>query len=123
MGIDHNTLYAELESMGEAEVRITLAKGLFLMGQQTNLAQEWLRGKDEERVSVSSNKRDAREEETLSIARRALAIAEDANSIATRDLAAAVSQARWAKWAAILAAIAAVIATKDQILALIFGNP
>ena len=103
MGIDHNTLYAELEAMGEAEVRITLAKGLFLMGQETNLAQEWLRVKDEERVAASSSKRNAREEEILSIAK-------EANRIASEARAAAFEQARWAKWAAIVATVAAIIA-------------
>ena len=54
----------------------------------------------------------------------------EANRIATEDLAAARSsaasafeQSRWAKWAAIIATIAALIATKDQIIALIFNHP
>ena len=46
-------------------------------------ATEWCRLKDEERAAASSAKRDAREEETLSIARRALANSERANRIAT----------------------------------------
>lgn len=86
-------------------------------------AIEVIRRFDVSKAAASSAKRDSREEETLSIARRALLIAEDANSIATRDLAAAVLQARWAKWAAIIAMLAAAITTKDQILALIFSNP
>lgn len=111
-----------LESHGEAEVRKRLAQGIYGV-KHAAIAQEWLRSKEIARTEASAAKRDAREEETLSIARRALSVAEDANRIATRDLSAAVEQARWAKWAAILAAIAAVIATKDQILALVFGNP
>jgi len=103
----------------EDEVRFKLLHNL-IPKHEVKFAEEWLRKYEVRRSASSSAKRDAREEETLSIARRALSIAEDANAIATRDLAAAVSQARWAKWAAIIATIAAIIATKDQILALIF---
>jgi hypothetical protein len=111
-----------LESLGEAEVGKRLARNVYGV-KHAAIAQEWLRSKEAARAASFAAKRDAREEETLSIARHALSIAEDANTIATRDLSAAVEQARWAKWAAILAAIAAIIATKDQILVLIFGNP
>ena len=113
MGIDHNTLYAELEAMGEAQVRITLAKGLFQMGQKTNLAQEWLRSKDEERAAASSAKRNALEEETLSVAK-------EANTIA---LAAAVSAsdandiARFARKISVIAAVAAIVAAIAAIIA------
>ena len=69
-----------------------------------------------------SAKRDAREEETLAIARDALAIAKDDLSIARDSARSARVSSRWAMWAAIIAVIAAAIATKDQILALIFSN-
>ncbi len=122
-------LFPKLEEMGEAEVRVQLARGTFGTDSRP-LIQEWLDGKDKAQTAVSAAKRDAREEETLSIAKDALAIAKDANRIASEDLAAArlsassaYEQARWARWAAIIAAIAALLATKDQILALIFGNP
>lgn len=123
-------LFAIFEKMGESDVGIkyTTTPG-YSADLDTPFAQEWLRLKQEERDLASSAKRDAREEETLSIAKRALAIAEEANRIATEDLAAAKSsaasareQARWAMWAAIIATIVAIIAAKDQILAFIFNT-
>ena len=128
MGIDHNALYAELEAMGEAEVRITLAKGLFQMGQKTNLAQEWLRGKDEERAAASSAKRDTREEETLSIAKEANEIARSASFAASAAAASASeantisrSNSRRAWRAEIIAAIAAAAAIVAAIAAVMGG--
>jgi carbonic anhydrase len=115
----HKFLAQLNERPDEIGVRNALAAGRF-SSTLAPVAKEWLKQREDSRAAESSNKRDSREEETLSIARRALSIAEDANAIATRDLAAAVSQARWAKWAAIVATVAATIATKDQILALIF---
>ena len=123
-------LFVMFEKMGESEVgiRYTSTPG-YSSDLDTPFAQEWLRLKQEERDLASSAKRDAREEETLSIAKSALAIAEEANRIASEDLAAAKSsaasageQARWAMWATIIATIAAIIAAKDQILALIFNT-
>jgi len=121
-------LFPKLEEMGEAEVRVRLASGTFGTDSRP-LIQEWLDGKDKAQAIFSNAKRDAREEETLSIAKDALAIAKDANRIASEDLSAArlsassaFEQARWARWAAIIAAIAALLATKDQILALIAHN-
>jgi len=119
---DASVLFAKLEERGAEQVRIELAQSIWSEPRKVALIKEWLSLKDRARAAEDSAKRDTREEETLSIARRALSIAEGANIIATRDLSAALSQARWAKWAAIIATIAAVIATKDQILALIFGN-
>ncbi|MDP3744441.1 MAG: hypothetical protein Q8Q76_08900 [Methylotenera sp.] len=101
----------------EAEVRERLASRQY-HSEQVPIIQEWLRRKEEARSAASSTKRDAREEETLSIAKEALSIAKEANRIASEDLAAAQSsatsafeQARWAKWAAIIATVAAIIAT------------
>lgn len=56
------------------------------------------------REDASSAKRDAREEETLSIARDSLSVAKEAKD-------AAWLAARWAMWAAIIATIAAIVAT------------
>ena len=56
----------------------------------------------------SSCKRNAREEETL-------AIAKDANRIASEALKIAREQARWAMWAAIIATIAIIIAAMAYI--------
>lgn len=67
---------------------------------------------------------------SIRMASKHVELASEANRIAAEDLATAklsasnaFEQARWARWAATIATIAAIIATKDQILALIFGNP
>ena len=87
----------------ELEVREHIANGTYNT-QSLAIAQEWLRRKEEARSATSSAKRDAREEEILSIAK-------EANRIASEARTAAFEQARWAKWAAIIATIAAIIAT------------
>lgn len=116
-------VWAELDLLDESVVRMRLNSEEYgsIGSPNYSVVFEWISSKDRTRAESAASKRDAREEEPLSIAKRALSIAEDANLIATRDLSAAVAQARWAKWAAILAVIAAAIATKDQILALIFS--
>ena len=101
---------AYLEKLGYEAVLLEMAKGEGRMARPGSEGREavenWLRLKESERALASSTKRDAREERTL-------AIAEEANTIAR-------AASRWAMWAAIAAIIAIVIATKDQILALIF---
>jgi len=67
-------------------------------------AIEVVRRFDASKAEAVSAKRDAREEETL-------AIAKEANRIASEARTAAFEQARWAKWAAIIATVAAIIAT------------
>lgn len=62
----------------------------------------------------------AREIETLSIAKEANRLASEANAIARLEAAAAARSARYAMYAAFIAAIGAVIATKSEIYALIF---
>lgn len=99
----------------EAEVRTRLAAGNY-NARHASLAEEWLRSREAARAEASAAKRDAREEKTL-------AIAKEANSIARSQAIAAARSARWAMYAAIIAAVAAAITSKDQILALIFGNP
>lgn len=111
----------QLDANGnELEVRERLAKGQY-HGEQLGVVQEWLRRRDATRAETASSKRDAREERTLAIAEDALSIAKDANRIASEDLAAARLNARWAMWAAIIASVAVMIATKDQIVALIIS--
>ena len=98
-----------LEGLGLEAVLAKLADGSLATagGEFETKAKLWARDK------VASVERAAREAETLSIARSALSAAKDANVIAR-------SASRWAMWAAIAAIIAIAIATKDQILALIF---
>ena len=90
----------------EAGVRARLVSAHGYQESYKPLVREWLRERDEARESASVSKRDAREEETLAIAR-------EANEIAR-------SASRWAMWAAIIAVVA--VATNDRILALIFGH-
>lgn len=127
---------SELRQIGLNGIRVAIESGAWKAGSpgKHGEAVEVVRRFNAAEAATSSAKRDAREEETLSIAKRASVIAEEAlsiaktaNRLASEDLAAARStaaseraQARWAMWAAIIATIAAVIATKDQILALIF---
>jgi hypothetical protein len=103
---DPKSLLAELDAENdELAARNRLASGKYNTWQ-SGVVSEWLRRKSEERSAAFEARAEAREEETLAIAREANRIARSAS--------------RWAMWAAIIAIIAIVIATKDQILALIF---
>jgi len=97
----------------ELDVRQFLATGKY-NSRNSALAEEWLRRKEDARASAAAARAEAREDESISIAKRALAIASDARDSAT-------AQARWAMWAAIIATAAAVIATKEQIVALVIS--
>jgi len=94
------------ESHGETYVRMLASKGGDIGAQ----AEAWLGEQQALRDEAAAAKRDAREEETLSIAREALASAKEANRIARDSEAAARLQARWAMWAAIIATVAAIVA-------------
>jgi hypothetical protein len=98
---------AAFESHGETYTRVLAQQG----GEVGAEAIAWLAEKQALRDAASADKRDAREEETLSIAK-------EANRIASEARTAAFEQARWAKCAAIIAAIAAIIAAA----AAIFGK-
>lgn len=115
--------HKDLEAMGERAVRNELNSGKYGHARIPvfSFVSAWLADAEFARLAANSAKRDEREERTL-------AIAEDANSIAVRALAiansqsvAAFEQARWAKWAAIVATTAAIIASKDQIFALVIS--
>ncbi len=95
----------------ELEVRDRIAHGQY-NAQHLAIAQEWLRRKEEARLAASSAKRDAREKETLSIAK-------EANAIARSQAVAAARSARYAMYAAVIAAIGAIIAAKAEIYELI----
>ena len=73
------------ESIGEAAVRTGLVAGDF--GDTPTyfdrlVAERWLAAKDNASASASTARRDAREEETLSISRKALRVANTANILA-----------------------------------------
>lgn len=110
---DHQAFFAELDAKGEEAVRVDLAKGVYASGNSSQLVHEWLSSKERARESASSAKRDAREEETLSIAREANSIAREAlhNSRCANHIAIA---------AAIFAALATIIAA---VIGVMYGHP
>jgi hypothetical protein len=91
-----------LESKGVETVLKEMAQGQH--GQEGSPVRgevdAWIRSKQAVSEADSSAKRDAHEAETLAIAKEAK---------------------RWAMYATIIAAIAAIITIKDEILILIFG--
>lgn len=88
------------EKLGESQVRLQFASQTDDVGRE---ARAWLHELQINRDLEASAKRDAREEETLSIAK-------EANRIASEARTAAFEQVRWAKWAAIIATVAAITA-------------
>jgi hypothetical protein len=104
--MERNPFLVQLDNDNdEAGVRARLASHHGYQESYKPLVIEWLRERDEARASAASAIRDAREIETLSIAK-------EANDIAR-------SASRWAMWASIIAVIAIVSEIKDQISALI----
>ncbi|MGB4765834.1 MAG: hypothetical protein WBH09_02885 [Rugosibacter sp.] len=122
------SLLARLDAEdNELEVRARLA-GKRYNSRNSALAEEWLRRKEDARQAAANVRAEAREAESLSIAKSALAAATEANRIAAEDLAAAREsaasahlQARWAMWAAIIATVAAIVAAKDAIILSMLG--
>jgi len=88
------------------EVRQRLAAGQY-GSPQDGIAQEYLDSIERKEATLVSARAEAREEAMIAIAK------------ATSDSARLA--ARWAMWAAIIATIAIVIATKDQIVALVIS--
>lgn len=86
------------EELGPAGVRSALAKGTFGQPETPHrvIAEDWLRAKDAEAEQEAANRRDAREEDTLALAREANRIARHANI--------------WAAIAALVAVIALFVA-------------
>ena len=102
---DKTKLFSSLESIGEEEVRIQLAQGQFNQDKAPVVA-EWLRSCEESHSADSSARREARELETLAIAKSANELASEANSIASD----AADSARRANIISIIAAITAIVA-------------
>ena len=125
------SLFAEFERQGEVAVRHAILSGDYANSSTRQpAAQAWLAHKEEQRKASEAATRDEREEETLAIARQALETADEANRIAKEELSVAQSSAkavhanaRWAMYAAIGAVVAALFSAKEQILALVLGQP
>lgn len=115
------SFFAKLDAEDtELSVREALAAGRY-NSRRAALAEEWLRRREDAQQTEATARAEAREDESLSISKSALAAATEANRIASEARDSAAAQARWAMWAAIIATAAAVIATKDQIVALIIS--
>lgn len=120
---------AAFVSHGETYTRLLAEQG----GEVAAEAKAWLAEQQLLRDAASADKRDAREEETLRIAKEALSFAKEANRLASEDLEAARGsaasaeeqassarqQALWAQWAAIIATVSAIAAVSIQINELI----
>ena len=116
-----------LVSLGHAEVQARLLQRVW-NSPRKEWAAAWLESEETNRAIAAAIRTETREEESITIAKKALLLATEANRIASEDLAAArfsaagaFDQARWARWAAIIAAVAAIITAKNEILLLIFG--
>jgi hypothetical protein len=81
------------EKLGETQTRFEFDARDDEVGRA---AAAWLAEKQSEREDIAAAKRDAREEETLSIARRAAAASEHANSLARRANSIAITAAIFA---------------------------
>ena len=82
MAWDDKGFREELDRLGEREVRAILARGEWAnFTNRRNIANDWLRAKEEERSSAAAARKEVRDEESLSISRRALANSERATRI------------------------------------------
>jgi hypothetical protein len=94
----------ELEKQGEPEVRKRLPKGGYGQpgSQNYEAVKEWLRGKERERGDSLNTRRESREEESLSISRKAQRIS---------------------KWALIIAIVAIICSTVTAIFIAMISKP
>lgn len=88
-------LFSRLDAMGEDSVRKGMLQGIPPAdGSEHRLAVEgWLKMKAGERSAASSARKEAREEETLSIARKALSNSRLATGIAISAIALSIIMA------------------------------
>ena len=112
------------EKLGETQTRFDFAGRTDDVGKA---ASAWLFEQQAIREEESSNKRDAREEETLEISRKALSASERANDLASEandEAAEARSVARRANIIAIIAAVFATTATiSAAVISVMFVGP
>ena len=137
------SLVEALEATGVARVLVEIAEGKHgVKGSLLrNEVDAWLVAKQSLAAAEASGKRDAREEETLSLAKEANRLAKEANrfaseanrfaseanrlaseanSIARSQAAAAWRAARYSMYAAVVATIVALVASKDEIFKILF---
>lgn len=68
----HAAWRSEFESLGEEAVRMMDSGSQAVPDDRLRFSRVWLKQQEDSRAATISGKRDAREEETLSIARKAL---------------------------------------------------
>ena len=78
----HAAWRAEFEALGEEAVRMIDGGSQAAPDDRIRFARAWLKQREDSRTDAASARRDAREEETLSIARKALRNSKIANLIA-----------------------------------------
>ena len=114
---DERKWRAEFEAMSLVQRRMAIAHNPNQFAPPLKIVY-WRALLDED----DSAKRDTREEETLAIAKEANRLASEANDIVRSQTKAAWRAARCAMYAALVAATVAVASYKDQILGLFFGT-
>ena len=89
------TFWEQLDAANdEAEVRRRIAEGLY-SEPHLGIAQEWVRRQEASRSEAASSRKEAREEESLSISRRALRNSILATIIATIAIIVATREIIW----------------------------
>lgn len=88
-------LFSRLEAMGEDAVRNGLLQGIPPAdgSEHRSAVEGWVKMKEAERSSAASTRKEAREEETLSIARKALSNSRLATRIAISAIALSIIMA------------------------------
>jgi hypothetical protein len=114
-------MVTQLEELGESTVRELQSSGHWGADHMHHhkWAAAWLSSKDRARSEAFSNKRDAREEETLEIAREANSIARSASLAATAAAAAASEANVIARHNRLVAIAAAIVAGIAPIIAML----
>jgi hypothetical protein len=129
--MDRNPFLADLDRQNdEAAVREKLASHHGYQESYKPLVREWLRERDEIRASASTAERDAREIETLAIAKEANELARTANAAATAAAASASeantiarsarADSRLSLWITVIAS--AIVAVITTIITIKFGK-
>lgn len=114
---DKDKFFAKLEAIGEQTVREKLAQGVYGQGK-IPLIEEWLRQLDASRSEGTLSRQEERDLEGNELAREANAVAREANVVARSARDEARLSNRMARWAVIIAIIAAVPIAKDIIIAI-----
>ena len=92
---DVDRFFAELESKGEDEVRKSFGKLVYERSDKIHylLTEKWLKSKADARAAEAALRKEAREEESLSISRKAMRNSIRATTIAIMAIALSVVMA------------------------------